>query len=75
MEMITMSLERQIGIVILCYLLSFLSIRWFLWGIKLYMLNTSARKNGKREKRSKSGFYIADIVKKFLGYFLFCILL
>lgn len=40
--------DQLIGI-LLCGLLSFWIIRWYLWGIKIYPLNPSARK--KKEKR------------------------
>lgn len=79
MEMITMSLERQIGIVILCYLLSFLSIRWFLWGIKLYMLNTSARKKRKKGETFKEWFlysrYREEIPRIFLVLYFVIVLI
>ncbi len=43
-----MSLERQILLVMLCYLLSFFYIRMFIWGVIGYQLNNSALK--KRRK-------------------------
>jgi len=40
--------SRQIVGIVLCYLLAFWLIRWWLWGIKEYPLNKSARKKEKR---------------------------
>jgi len=51
-----MSLGEQIFVVVTCYLLSFVYIRWFLWGVKEYPLNTSARKKRKRGQSFKEWF-------------------
>ena len=57
--------DQLIGI-LLCWLLSFWIIRWYLWGIKIYPLNPSARKKRKKAKLSGSGFSIPDTGKRFL---------
>ena len=67
-QMIPMDLERQILLVVIGYLLSFIYIRGFISGEKDYQLNTSAIKKETRDRLSKSGFYTADIVKRFLKY-------
>lgn len=64
--MIPMNLGRQILLIAPCYLLSFLYIRGFISGEKDYQLNTSAIKKETRDRLSKSGFYTAGFVKKFL---------
>ena len=64
--MIPMDLERQILLVVIGYLLSFIYIRGFISGEKDYQLNTSAIKKETRDRLSKSGFYTAGFVKKFL---------
>ena len=51
-----MPIRDQLLIVILCYLLSFLYIRSFLWGVKEYPLNTSARKKRKKGETLKEWF-------------------
>lgn len=51
-----MSLSRQILVVILCYLLSFLFIRGFLWGVKGYLVNKSSRKKRKKGETLKDWF-------------------
>lgn len=48
-----MSLKNQIVVIFLCFLVSFIYIRGFLYGIKRYQLNNSAykkRKNGETFK-------------------------
>lgn len=51
-----MNIYYQIFVVVVCYLLAFLFIRWFLWGVKEYPLNTSARKKRKRGQTFKEWF-------------------
>ncbi len=66
--------DQLIGI-LLCGLLSFWIIRWYLWGIKIYPLNPSARKKRKKGETIREWFfytrYRQEIPKFFLGlYFL-----
>ena len=64
--------DQLIGI-LLCGLLSFWIIRWYLWGIKIYPLNPSARKKGKKGETIREWFfytrYRQEIPKFFLGLY------
>ena len=64
--------DQLIGI-LLCGLLSFWIIRWYLWGIKIYPLNPSARKKRKKGETIREWFfytrYRQDIPKFFLGLY------
>ena len=51
-----MSLKRQIIAILLLYVYSFFSIRWFLWGVKEYPLNNSAAKKRKKGQTFKEWF-------------------
>ena len=65
--------HQQIIAIILCALLAFLTIRWYLWGIKTYPLNTSARKKRKKGETIREWFlytrYREEIPKFFLGLY------
>lgn len=65
--------HQQIIAIILCALLAFLTIRWYLWGIKTYPLNTSARKKRKKGETIRERFlytrYREEIPKFFLGLY------
>ena len=65
--------HQQIIAIILCALLAFLTIRWYLWGIKTYPLNTSARKKRKKGETIREWFlytrYQEEIPKFFLGLY------
>lgn len=64
--------DQLIGI-LLCGLLSFWIIRWYLWGIKIYPLNPSARKKRKKGETIQEWFfytrYRQEIPKFFLGLY------
>lgn len=64
--------DQLIGI-LLCGLLSFWIIRWYLWGIKIYPLNPSARKKRKKGETIREWFfytrYRQEIPKYFLGLY------
>ena len=64
--------DQLIGI-LLCGLLSFWIIRWYLWGIKIYPLNPSARKKRKKGENIREWFfytrYRQEIPKFFLGLY------
>lgn len=64
--------DQLIGI-LLCGLLSFWIIRWYLWGIKIYPLNPSARKKRKKGETNREWFfytrYRQEIPKFFLGLY------
>ena len=64
--------DQLIGI-LLCGLLSFWIIRWYLWGIKIYPLNPSARKKRKKGVTIRECFfytrYRQEIPKFFLGLY------
>lgn len=69
-----MSLEGQISVVIICFLLSFPYIRGFLSGVICYQLNKSAIKKRKKGQTFKEWFlysrYREEIPKMLLiGYF------
>ena len=59
--------------ILLCGLLSFWIIRWYLWGIKIYPLNPSARKKRKKGETIREWFfytrYRQEIPKFFLGLY------
>lgn len=63
----------QIFVIIGLFLLSFWMIRWYLWGIKTYPLNTSARKKRKKGETIREWFlytrYREEIPKFFLGLY------
>ena len=65
--------HQQIIAIILCALLAFLTIRWYLWGIKIYPLNPSARKKRKKGETIREWFfytrYRQEIPKFFLGLY------
>ena len=64
--------DQLVGI-LLCWLLSFWIIRWYLWGIKIYPLNPSARKKRKKGETIREWFfytrYRQEIPKFFLGLY------
>ena len=64
--------DQLIGI-LLCGLLSFWIIRWYLGGIKIYPLNPSARKKRKKGETIREWFfytrYRQEIPKFFLGLY------
>ena len=64
--------DHLLGI-LLCGLLSFWIIRWYLWGIKIYPLNPSARKKRKKGETIREWFfytrYRQEIPKFFLGLY------
>ena len=64
--------DQLIGI-LLCGLLSFWIIRWYLWGIKIYPLNPSARKKRKKGETIREWFfytrYRQEVPKFFLGLY------
>ena len=64
--------DQLIGI-LLCGLLSFWILRWYLWGIKIYPLNPSARKKRKKGETIREWFfytrYRQEIPKFFLGLY------
>jgi len=76
---IDMSILNQIVFVVLCYLLAFFFIRWFLWGVKEYPLNNSARKKRKKGQTLKEWFlysrYRNEIPKILLVLYFFIILI
>lgn len=65
--------HQQIIAIILCALLAFLTIRWYLWGIKTYPLNNSAQKKRKKGETIRERFlytrYREEIPKFFLGLY------
>lgn len=71
--------HQQIIAIILCALLAFLTIRWYLWGIKTYPLNTSARKKRKKGETIREWFfytrYRQEIPKFFLGLYFVVVIL
>lgn len=64
--------DQLVGI-LLCWLLSFWIIRWYLRGIKIYPLNPSARKKRKKGETIREWFfytrYRQEIPKFFLGLY------
>ena len=62
-----MSIKGQIVVILLCFCISFLYMRGFLYGIKRYQLNNSAYKKRKKGERFKEwllyGRYIDEIPK------------
>lgn len=70
--------DQLIGI-LLCGLLSFWIIRWYLWGIKIYPLNPSARKKRKKGETIREWFFYAryrqEIPKFFLGLYFVVVIL
>ena len=64
--------DQLIGI-LLCGLLSFWITRWYLWGIKIYPLNPSARKKRKKGETIREWFfytrYRQESPKFFLGLY------
>lgn len=70
--------DQLIGI-LLCGLLSFWIIRWYLWGIKIYPLNPSARKKRKNGETIREWFfytrYRQEIPKFFLGLYFVVVIL
>lgn len=64
--------DQLIGI-LLCWLLSFWIIRWYLRGLKIYPLNPSARKKRKKGETIREWFfytrYRQEIPKFFLGLY------
>ena len=70
--------DQLIGI-LLCGLLSFWIIRWYLWGIKIYPLNPSARKKRKKGETIREWFfytrYRQEIPKFFLGLYFVVVIL
>ena len=70
--------DQLIGI-LLCWLLSFWIIRWYLWGIKIYPLNPSARKKRKKGETIREWFfytrYRQEIPKFFLGLYFVVVIL
>lgn len=64
--------DQLIGI-LLCWLLSFWIIRWYLRGIKIYPLNPSARKKREKGETIREWFfytrYRQEIPKFFLGLY------
>jgi len=52
-----MSLKNQIVVVLLCFLISFLDVRGFLYGIKRYQLNNSAYKKRKKGETFKEWLF------------------
>ena len=69
----------QIFVIIGLFLLSFWMIRWYLWGIKTYPLNTSARKKRKKGETIREWFfytrYRQEIPKFFLGLYFVVVIL
>lgn len=59
-----MTLERQIGEILIWWFLAFVSIRALLSGIIVYQLNPSASKKRKKVNLSKSGSSIPGTEKK-----------
>lgn len=51
-----MSLERQIGLIIICWILALFYIRWLLCGVIAFQLNNSARKKRKKGQSLKERF-------------------
>lgn len=70
--------DQLIGI-LLCWLLSFWIIRWYLRGIKIYPLNPSARKKRKKGETIREWFfytrYRQEIPKFFLGLYFVVVIL
>ena len=70
--------DQLIGI-LLCGLLSFWIIRWYLWGIKIYPLNPSARKKREKGETIREWFfytrYRQEIPKFFLGLYFVVVIL
>lgn len=63
---------NQIIITSLCFLISFIFLRGFLYGIKQYKLNNSAYKKRKKDETIKEWFFYSrykDVLPKFLLYF------
>lgn len=52
-----MSLKNQIVVILLCFLISFIYIRGFLYGIKRYQLNNSAYKKRKKGETFKEWLF------------------
>ena len=71
--------HEQIIAIIACALLAFLTIRWYLWGIKNYPLNTSASKKRKKGETIREWFfytrYREEIPKFFLGLYFVVVIL
>ena len=70
-----MSFKNQCVVIILCYFISLLFVRGFLYGIKRYQLNNSAYKKRKKEKPLKNGCSTADIRKKYQKCYVYSIML
>ena len=63
---------NQIIISSLCFLVSFIFLRGFLYGIKRYKINNSAYKKRKKDETIKEWFFYSrykDILPKFFLYF------
>ena len=69
-----MSFKNQIIVILLCFLIAFLDVRGFLYGVKRYQLNNSAYKKRKKEKPLKNGYSTAGIRKKYRKYYVYFII-
>ena len=73
-----MGYERQILVILLCYVLSLLLIRSFLLGLKSYQLNRNAYKKRKKGETFKEWLFYnryRDEIPKSLLILYFCILI
>lgn len=52
-----MSFKNQTIVILLCFLIAFLDVRCFLYGIKRYQLNNSAYKKRKKRETFKEWFF------------------
>ena len=52
-----MSFKNQVIVILLCYFISLLFVRGFLYGIKRYQLNNSAYKKRKKEENFKEWLF------------------
>ena len=52
-----MSFKNQIIIILLCFLVAFLDVRYFLYGVKRYQLNNSAYKKRKKGETFKEWLF------------------
>ena len=73
-----MSISNQVLVIFLCFALSFLFIRGFIYGIIRYLLNTNAYKKKKKNQSPKEWFlysrYKNEIPKFFLALYIIVLL-
>ena len=73
-----MSFKNQVIVILLCFLIAFLDIRGFLYGIKRYQLNNSAYKKRKKGETFKEWLFYGrykEEIPKILRVFYYTVLI